>query len=219
LPNINFKKKRTKKNILSVIAILLFGIANAQEAKFGVKAGLNLSTLSGDSYPESQILPGFVLGGFAAVKVTDKFVFQPELLFSFQGTAYRSYYNGNYNDYYQQENLNLNYLLIPIMGKYYVAKKFSLEFGPQFGFLLTARTNYFNSNTVGDGNYNTDSVDIKDQFKSFAFGLNVGAGYDFTDKWGINLRYNFGLNNVAQNKNSNYTANNQVLSVTGSYKF
>ncbi|WP_264566872.1 porin family protein [Flavobacterium sp. N3904] len=208
-----------KKQILTLITILIIAVGNAQEAKFGVKAGLNIATLSGDRYPDSQILPGFVIGGFAAVKLSEKFIFQPELLFSFQGTAYRNYYDQGYNDYYSQENMNLNYLLIPLMAKCYVAKKFSLEFGPQFGFLLAARTNSFNYTTIGDGAYDTNSVNIKDQFKTFDFGLNVGAGYDFTDKWGINLRYNFGLNNIAQNENTNYTSNNQVLSVTGSYKF
>ena len=209
-----------KKILLSLIAILIFTVANAQEAKFGVKAGMVLSTLSGDATQDSQFKPGFVFGGFAAVALSDKFTFQPELLFSFQGTAYRDYYNGNDDFYYKQQNLNLNYLQIPLMAKYYVAKKFSLEFGPQFGFLLSAKRNTFNYAIIGeDDNYNTHSIDVKDNFKTFDFGLNIGGGYDFNDKWGINLRYNFGLNNAAQNDGTNYTANNQVLAVTGSYKF
>jgi hypothetical protein len=208
-----------KKNILTAVAVFAFGFSNAQEAKFGVKAGLNLSTLSGNYVEQSQIQPGFVLGGFAAVKLTDKFIFQPEVLFSFQGSAYRNYYDFGNVQSYEQDNLNLNYLLLPIMAKYYVAKKFSIEVGPQFGFLLTARTNFFSYTDAGNGYVNSDSKDVKDQFKTFDFGINVGGGYDFTDKWGIDLRYNFGLNNAAQNDNSSYKANNQVLSVTGSYKF
>jgi hypothetical protein len=209
-----------KKNILTAVAVFVFGFSNAQEAKFGVKAGLNLSTLSGNYVEQSQIQPGFVLGGFAAVKLSDKFIFQPELLFSFQGSAYRNYYDFGNVQSYEQDNLNLNYLLVPIMAKYYVAKKFSIEVGPQFGFLLTARTNFFSYTDAGNGYVDSESEDVKDQFKTFDFGINIGGGYDFTDKWGIGLRYNFGLNNAVQNSDgSNYKTNNQVLSVTGSYKF
>jgi hypothetical protein len=209
-----------KKIILAAVAVFVFGFSNAQEVKFGVKAGLNLSSLSGNYLEQSQIQPGFVLGGFAAVKLSDKFVFQPELLFSFQGSAYRNYYDFGNVQSYEQDNLNLNYLLVPIMAKYYVAKKFSIGVGPQFGFLLTARTNFFSYTDAGNGYVDSNSADVKDQFKTFDFGINVGGGYDFTDKWGIDLRYNFGLNNAAQNADgSNNKANNQVLSVTGSYKF
>lgn len=44
-----------RKNIIAAVAILAFGLSNAQEVKFGVKAGLNLSTLSGDYVEQSQI--------------------------------------------------------------------------------------------------------------------------------------------------------------------
>lgn len=209
-----------KKYILAAIAVFVFEYSNAQDAKFGVKAGLNLSTLSGNYVEQSQILHGFVLGGFAAVKLSEKFVFQPELLFSFQGSSYRNYYDFGDIESYEQDNLNLNYLLVPIMAKYYVAKKFSVEFGPQFNFLLAARTNNWSYTDVGDGHLDSDSENVTDQYKTFAFGINVGGGYDFTDKWGIDVRYNFGLNNIAQNTDgSNNRANNQVLAITGSYKF
>lgn len=207
-----------KKNILTTIAVFAFGFLNAQEARFGVKAGLNLSTLSGNYVEQSQIQPGLVFGGFAAVKLSDRFIFQPELLFSFQGSAYRNYYDFGNIKSYQQDNLNLSYLLLPVMAKYYVAKKFSLEVGPQFGFLLAARTNFFSY--TNNGYVDSNSKNVTDEFKTFDFGINVGGGYDFTDKWGIDLRYNFGLNNASQNTDgSNYKANNQVFSVTGSYKF
>ncbi|WP_268847520.1 porin family protein [Flavobacterium aestivum] len=209
-----------KKNILTAVVVLAFGFLNAQEARFGVKAGLNLSTLSGNYVKQSQIQPGIVLGGFAAVKLSKEFIFQPELLFSFQGSAYRSYYDFGNVETYQQDNLNLSYLLLPVMAKYYVAKKFSLEVGPQFGFLLAARSNYFSYTDSGNDYVNSKSKNVTDQFKTFDFGINIGGGYDFTDKWGIDLRYNFGLNNAAQNRfGTDFHADNRVLSVTGSYKF
>jgi len=37
-----------KKLLLTAAAVFAFGLANAQETKFGVKAGLNMADLGGD---------------------------------------------------------------------------------------------------------------------------------------------------------------------------
>ncbi len=74
------------------------------------------------------------------------------------------------------ESLNANYLLIPLMAKFYATEQFSLEFGPQVGFLMSAKI---------------DGEDVKDAFKSNDFALNFGAGYDATENINIGLRYSF----------------------------
>ena len=38
-----------KKFIFSAFAILVFGLINAQDIRYGVKAGINLSNFSGDT--------------------------------------------------------------------------------------------------------------------------------------------------------------------------
>ena len=73
-----------KKIVLSIAAMLVFGFANAQDVRFGVKGGLNIATLTGDVQDASTKV-GFHVGGFAEIKVSDKFAVQPELLFSTQG--------------------------------------------------------------------------------------------------------------------------------------
>ena len=187
-----------KKIILCVVAIFAFGYANAQKAQFGIKAGVNFATLTGDVGDASSIV-GFNVGGFAEIKVSEKFSVQPELLYSTQGATLES--EG------QKVDFNLSYLNIPVMAKYYVAPKFNLEIGPQIGFLTSAK-----------GKAMGISADMKDLFKSTDFGLNFGAGYDFTNKFSAGIRYNLGLSNIAEDSGDE-SAQNSVVSLSLGYKF
>ena len=180
-----------KKIILTAAAVFAFSFANAQDMKFGVKGGLNSSTLSGADGAKSII--GVNLGGFVEFKVSDKFSVQPELLYSMQGAKFET------------GTLNMNYINIPVMAKYAVADKFNLQAGPQIGFLMSAKY---------------DSVDVKDQMKSLDFGVNLGAGYDFTENLGLDLRYNLGLAQTQKELMTGQTAaKNAVIQLSVGYKF
>jgi hypothetical protein len=187
-----------KKIILAVVAVFAFSFANAQETKFGAKVALNIATLTGDAEDVSSIV-GFQIGGFAEFKISDKFSIQPELLFSTQGAQVQS--EGDEVDF------NLSYLNIPVMAKYYATPKLSFELGPQIGFLTSAK-----GKTMGV------SVDIDDFFKSTDFGLNFGAGYDFTNKFSAGVRYNLGLSNIAEDSGDE-SIQNSVFSISLGYKF
>ncbi|OOG68887.1 porin family protein [Flavobacterium sp. A45] len=180
-----------KKIILSAVAVLAFGFTNAQGVKFGVKAALNVSTLTGD-VDDASSLVGFQVGGFAEIKVSEKFAVQPELMFSTQGSESEG------------ENFNLDYINIPVMAKYYVAKSFSVEAGPQIGFLVSAEY---------------EGEDVKDFVSSTDFSFNFGAGYDFTENLSAGLRYNLGLTNVYDVDISDDSVKNGVFSVSLGYKF
>ena len=110
-------------------------------------------------------------------------------------------------------SFKLNYINVPVIAKYYAAKNFSLEAGPQIGFLTKSTVN-------GTASGVTVDVDGKQFFKSIDFGLNIGAGYDFTKKLSASLRYNIGLSNVGSDT---FTADgekitNSVFSISLGYK-
>lgn len=156
-----------KKIILTVVLVFTFGFVNAQgkeDMSFGVKGGLNLATIT--NADGSNTLIGFHVGFFGEFMLGDNFALQPEVLYSAQGAEF------------DDGDLKLDYITIPVMLKYYVADSFSLEIGPQVGFLVSAEE-------VG--------VDIKDDVKSTDFGVNFGAGYDVTPNLIIGVRYNLGL--------------------------
>ncbi|WP_026727601.1 porin family protein [Flavobacterium denitrificans] len=201
-----------KKIILSVAAIMAFGFANAQDAKFGIKGGMNLSTLTGDiEDPSSKV--GFHVGGFAEIKLSEKFAVQPELLYSTQGAKEKGEFEYEGNVYDAEIDYKLAYINLPIMAKYYIVDKFNVEAGPQIGFLVSAKAE---ATVLG----NSAEEDVKDSFKSVDFGLNLGAGYDFTDKFSAGARYNIGLSNMIDGEAADYVkAHNGVFSLSVGYKF
>ena len=184
------------------MAVMVFGFANAQKTRFGVKGGLNISTVVGGDVDHVKSLVGFHVGGFAEIHVVQRFFIQPELLFSAQGTKV----DGSLND----TDIKLNYLNIPVVAKYYIIdKKFNVEAGPQLGVLLSAKVN---------GN------NIKDFTRSVDLGFNLGAGYSFTDNLSVGLRYTIGLSPLSDkdidNSDDYYdSAKNSNLALSLAYKF
>lgn len=191
-----------KKNLLMIVMMLLLSSSLiAQSWDFGVKGGLNFASISGDDTSDVDSRTSFYIGGFAEVKLSDKFAFQPELLYSSQGAS--SSEDG------EDVDLKMDYLTIPMMAKYYVAENFSLEMGPQIGFLLSS-----------DFELMGVSVDFKDYMKGVDFGLNFGLGYEF-NKFVINGRYNVGLSNIWDDEEMFGDVKNQnsVIQIGIGYKF
>jgi long-subunit fatty acid transport protein len=183
-----------KKVLLTALAVFAFSFANAQDTKYGVKGGLNMSNNSADG---SKSITSFHLGGFAQFKMNDKLAIQPELLYSAQGREFTE--SG------MSFTTNLNYINIPVMAKYNVADAFSIEAGPQIGFLMSAKS--------GGG-------DIKDACNSTDFGFNLGAGYDLNETMSLGLRYTMGLTNVEKDVAGQASnSKNSNIQLSFGYKF
>lgn len=90
------------------------------------------------------------------------------------------------------------------MGKYYVVKGLSLEAGPQLGFLLSAKN---------------ESTNVKDSFKTFDFGVNLGLGYKLNNGLNFGARYNLGLTNINDSEGSSGKNRNGVIQVSVGYFF
>ncbi|MBS7232294.1 PorT family protein [Flavobacterium psychroterrae] len=205
-----------KKVILCMIAIIVFGFANAQETKFGLKGGGNISNFLGDVNGfKSRV--GFNVGVFVEIKLLKNFSIQPEILYSQQGAKLKyagNFYDGNNYQYYKTKLMyNLGYINVPIMFKYYAIEKLAIEAGPQIGFLVSA-----NGKTKVNG-LNTD-ISIKDFYKTIDFGLNLGAVYDFTKNISVGARYNLGLSNIIKTEaEESDKVHNGVFSLSLGYKF
>lgn len=190
-----------KRIFLVAIAVMTFGFANAQKTTFGIKGGLNITTYSGGDYWDANSLVGFQIGGFAEIKIIERLAIQPEVLFSMQGANLDTPF-GDYDE-------KINYINVPVLAKFYITKQFTVEGGPQLGFLVSAKQ---------------DGHDAKDDFKSVDTGFNFGAGYNFTDNVSVNLRYTVGLSNILDyevNNSDEYfdSPKNSVLALTLGYKF
>lgn len=190
------------KKLLLVAAIAAFGFtANAQDVTFGAKAGLNLSSISGDETNGYDSRTAFHIGGVAEISISEKFSVQPELLYSAQG--FKESFEGVDIDY------NLDYINLPIMAKYYVAEGFSLEGGPQVGFLMSAKAKAEGADE-----------DLKDFVKGIDFGLNFGLGYKMESGLNFGARYNLGLSNINDGEGSDEFKNqNSVIQLSVGFFF
>ncbi|WP_188464153.1 porin family protein [Bizionia arctica] len=183
------------KKLLLVAAIAVFGITNvkAQEIEFGAKVGVNLSDIYGDNTglfdPITSI---FNVGIMAEMSFSEKFSFQPEIMFSPQGTSIGD------------DIISLGYLNVPLMAKYYVTKGLSIEAGPQIGFLL-----------YGDN----EGRNVKDDFNTVDFGVNFGLGYKLNNGLNFGARYDLGLTNINGIEGSSDSYKNGVFQVSVGYFF
>jgi Outer membrane protein beta-barrel domain len=217
-----------KKVFLSAIAVCAFGMANAQDLKFGVRAGSNFSTLTGDAVADDvKMQVGFNAGGLMEIKFTDMISLQPEVLFSMQGAKTSDTDNNGITLTEDESKINLSYINVPVMFKLYPVKGFYLEAGPQVGFLVDAKSKD-ETRTVTGGVETSESTttDIKGNLKTVDFSFNGGLGFDFTENLFINARYSFGLTNVYDAPAflgvfgiTDLDAKNSVISLNLGYKF
>jgi len=188
-----------KKMVLGAIAVLTFSIAGAQTARFGVKGGLNVSTLAGDVDDASPKI-GAHVGGLVEIKITNKFAIQPEILLSLQGTKSEYRESAPGYDYTSESKINLTYLNFPVMAKFYVIPNLSLEAGPQLGVLVGAKNKY--TETENDEGFVTtysSTRDIKSGLKSVEAGVNFGASYYFTTHMFVQARFCIGISSIDEN--------------------
>jgi hypothetical protein len=109
------------KTILSVTLLLsLTVLAKAQSADthFGLKAGLNISSLDVKDGVDFDSKAGFHIGGLAHVHLSPHFGIQPEIVYSEQGGK-----DG-------EDKWKINYLNVPVLFQYMTGSGFRLQTGP-----------------------------------------------------------------------------------------
>lgn len=170
--------KKTKVILTAFALVALSSVAFAQEFGIGIKGGPNFANIdtessAGENYKNRT---GFHLGAFALIK-GEKIGFQPEILFSQQGSTVK--YSGS-----PDVKSNFSYMNIPLMVKLYTVAGINLQVGPQIGLLTSAEV---------------DDEDIKDELKKTDFSLALGVGWDLPFGLSIDGRYNWGLSDINDN--------------------
>jgi len=184
---------KTTVILSALICLLTVSTAKAQESVTGIKAGLNLSSMTTDGNDDKNLKPGFHLGVFNKAQVSESFAIQPELLYSVKGLKY-NFDESMFAD--GETKFNLHYLELPVKLVFNLSKDFEFQVGPYVSYLLSA-----NVDTDADilDFLELDSEDEIDRkrFNAFDYGLTAGLGFDL-DPIIISLNYNLGLNPVAK---------------------
>lgn len=110
------------KKLLLCVAIAVLSVINinAQETKFGLKAGADFASMrlkaEGDNVSTSET--GFYIGAFAEINASESFIFQPEVLYV--------------------SVKDLDQIAIPLLAKFPVSEQFNILVGPSLGIILNA---------------------------------------------------------------------------------
>ena len=197
-----------KKIILLITSLAYLTItASAQSllpTKYGIKVGLNFSSLSisriegvKPTINSSQI--GVAAGACVHIPLSDKWYINPELLYSQKGASFDYNFTHDYPDnqraeYATTNQLVLSYIELNPTFSFKASDKIALNFGPSISFLmsqaesstkkLTSGAEGTVSNVLLDGFYESNALDV---------GLNVGLSYFITEDFLIDTRVSTGF--------------------------
>ncbi len=189
-----------KKIILVCSTILFITITTkAQDASVGIKAGTNFTKIDGQSFNDGY-KTSFQGGLFMELDFNKKIGIQPEFLYS---ETKSENIPGALPYTFQNSEVNLNYLTIPILFRYKIAKVLVLNVGPQYSLLLNKSDNKL--------------VGGSEPFKSSDFAMIGGAQLNFR-YLRLYGRYAIGLNNINDLSESNKWKSQQIQLGVG-FKF
>jgi len=174
------------KKILLLVLVLGYSFYGfSQDAKYGVRAGLNISNLDfdGESFPDNIHRNGFFIGFLAEFALSNKVSLSPELQFSAEGA--------------KEEPLNLDYIQAPILFSFKLSPKLFFEVGPQVGLKINKVDDgirNFAYSGVGGFSYNITPMIFVDARYTYGFSnifddnigatakntnMQIGVGYKF----------------------------------------
>ena len=203
------------KKLFLGAAVAMSSLAFAQQ--FGIKGGMNVSSLSKDaSLSDQGSKIGFNAGVFMNAPLSAKFSIQPELIYTQMGEKYDGIMPIT-NDRISGSK-HLDYVALPVMFQYNATPSFYLEAGPDFGLLVSAKDKAKNETT---GTTLSESDNYKDALNGFNFGVGIGAGYYFTPNIGLTARYVAGVTDIYKDGNNpgSDAVRNNTFQVGLAYKF
>ncbi len=182
--------------LLLLILTTTFGLAYAQQSSFGIKAGMNISRISGpDAIDSADPLLGVHAGVTMRFFLSNSLVIQPELLFTQKGYRYTSNSDG-----VETKTINsIDYVELPVLAKFNIAfSDFQIQ---PYGGLFAAYNVYSKEKQTisSEGTSTTNLVDISDQINKLGYGFLVGADVAFLEKYTLGARYDFGLSEIFKN--------------------
>lgn len=180
-----------RKILFTLGFLMFFGIAAmAQKPTFGVKFGLNSSNVS-FTPPEGTFGTNPIIdlyaGVFTEIHRSEVFSIQPEIFITRVGARTPGLNN--------RVKYHLTYAEIPLLFNF-ISEPFIFYAGPQLNILLDAR----GETKVNGKRY---SQNIKENFKGFDASAVIGTAYQFENGFGIDLRFQMGFLNTANNKINN----------------
>jgi hypothetical protein len=197
------------KKLLTILTIVtlvfLFTMPNPVFGQMGitkgVKAGLNMATITGDDVDMGTISPGtrmgFSVGGFVILDLPGMLGVRPEVLYSMKGAIYDTPAG--------DAIIKLDYVEVPVLLQYDLMLP-----GPVSPVFFAGPALAFNLSAKAESPDGTEE-DI-DDIKSMDIGAVVGAGVILNGKITVDLRITLGLSTI-DDSDDEADVKNQVISL------
>jgi len=226
---------------ISLIALLTFltisiSAQSLIPTKFGMKAGLNFSTLSISSVDgvqptvnSSQI--GITAGVCFHIPLSDKWFINPEVLYSQKGTSFDYEFTHDYanqrDKYATTTQLTLSYVELNPTISVKASDKLALNFGPSISFLIGAEYIYTQDPMGNPLNTNHMLNPELIETATLDAGLNLGLSYFITEYFLADTRVCVGFMKAAEVTQPNetgdsdpaYTLKNRAIVLSLAYLF
>lgn len=190
-----------KKLFLAVVAMMVSAATFAQNEAGLItiqpKVGVNIANITDAVGADPRI--GLAAGAEFEYGLTDNIGLSAGVLYSMQG-AKASEESVDYT-------LKLDYLNVPILANFYVAKGLALKLGVQPGFKLSSKVK-------GEASGVTAELEVEDGVKSIDLSIPVGLSYQYQNIV-FDARYNWGVTKIIDDADSK----NSVFQITVGYKF
>lgn len=215
------------KTIFVTVVILMASFlnitVNAQNIKFGLRAGINVSNIGGkdvelDEDSKLNYRPGFHIGPYANFGISESFSVESAALLSTKGFNMITSEIGSDFSYESKAKAQLTYLDLPILASINIGQNFRFFAGPQLSFLLKDKvkessTICFQGNCVNE----SDEYDSDGFLRKTDLGLTLGLGYNFSSGLNLNSSYDLGLSSLDSEDNNHMY--NRVFKISVGFTF
>lgn len=189
-----------KKLFLAVVAMMVSAATFAQnevgQLTIQPKVGVNIANITDADGADPRI--GLAAGAEFEYGLTDNIGLSAGVLYSMQGVKTTIIDDDC--------TWKLDYLNVPILANFYVAKGFAVKLGVQPGFKLSSK-----AKVKGSGA--SKEVDV-DGIKSVDLSIPVGLSYQYQNIV-FDARYNWGVTKIVDDADSKHS----VFQITVGYKF
>lgn len=173
--------------MILAIVFLAFSVRAQMKPVWGVAGGLNLSGISAENYVESHRKLGAYLGLWSEFPISSTFWLQTELLYAT--------YGGNVTIQAVPSSIDveydMDYLMLPVVGKYDMHRNFYLEFGASVNLLVRKKGYRPGAPDIvdEDGNFVRSQSEIDPDVNRFEVCALAGLSYKINQKWTLRFRY------------------------------
>lgn len=156
----------------------------SDDVQFGIRGGLNLSTVVGDDVDEPDNRTGFYAGLLVEAPLSERISLQPEVFYGTQGF--------DLADQPDQvdSSFKIDYIQVPVLLKIYIIDGLNIHVGPQFGFKVNEEVDLNGENASID--FDTDTIN------DFDFQITSGVEYKFGKNLFAQARYSRGFSELIE---------------------